>query len=212
MGRANEPCLKQEVKQDNGIPDKNSKTSGKPRRLVMRKYLKRAEVVTLIANAQESGRNGARDALMISMMFKHGLRVSELCDLRWGDIDFTDRTILCRRMKQGVDALHPLSPDEVQQLTQLYAKSQGASRVFLNERGRPMLRQRVHEIVKNAAVGLPINVHCHVLRHSTCAALVKARMPIRNIQSFVGHASLSSTLIYSHLDETRFAGIMEALA
>lgn len=74
-----------------------------------------------------------------------------------------------------------------------------------------MRRQRAHDIVKRAGAGIAVNVHAHVLRHSTCAALVKARMPIRNIQAFVGHASIGSTLVYAQLDETHLGGGMEAL-
>jgi type 1 fimbriae regulatory protein FimB/type 1 fimbriae regulatory protein FimE len=75
-----------------------------------------------------------------------------------------------------------------------------------------MQRQRVHEIVKRAGQGLAINVHAHVLRHSTGYALIKAQIPIRNVQSFLGHAAISSTLVYAHLDESRFAGAVAALA
>ena len=75
-----------------------------------------------------------------------------------------------------------------------------------------MQRQRVHEIVKRAGEGLSVNVHCHVLRPSTGYALIKGRVPIPTYSHFLGHAAISSTLVYSHLDETRFAGDMEALA
>jgi integrase len=123
--------------------------------------------------------------------------------LLWTDIDLEDKTILVRRKKSGVDSLHPLSPEERQQLTALHAASHGATHVFLTERGRPMQRQRVHEIVKRAGAGLPVNVHCHVLRLSTGYALIKARLPIR-VQSFLGHAAISSMLVYAHrLDEIR---------
>jgi site-specific recombinase XerD len=74
-----------------------------------------------------------------------------------------------------------------------------------------MQRQRVHEIVKRAATGLEVNMHCHALRHSAGYALARARLPIRNLQGFLGHAAISSTLVYAHLDETRFVGAMDAL-
>ena len=63
-----------------------------------------------------------------------------------------------------------------------------------------------------SGVGLSVNVHCHVLRHSTGYALVKARLPIRNVQSYLGHAHIGSTVVYAHLDETRFIGTSEALS
>lgn len=177
----------------------------------MRKYLKRAEIDLLLTNATKAGRYGQRDGLMLRLMYGHGLRVSELCGLRWSDIDLDERTILCRRKKSGVDSVHPLSADEHSQLTTLYTQSHDAMHVFLSERGRRMRRQRVHEIVKRAGAGLSVNVHAHVLRHSTGYALIKGRVPIRNVQSFLGHAAISSTLVYAHLDETQFVGAVEAL-
>jgi site-specific recombinase XerD len=176
----------------------------------MRKYLKRGEIEQLLTNATSS-RYGKRDGLMLRLMYRHGLRVSELCDLRWSDIDLEEQTILCRRKKSGVDSLHPLSDDEAQQLLEHYKQSNGAAHVFLNERRRPMTRQRLHEIVKRASVGLSVNVHAHVLRHSTGYALAKAKVPIRNVQSYLGHAAISSTLVYAHLDADRFAGMVDAL-
>ncbi len=177
----------------------------------MRKYLKRNELMTLIENSQRHGRYGARDGLMLSLMYRHGLRASELCGLLWTDIDLDDKTILCRRLKSGVDSVHPLSPDEAQQLTELYTKSNGAPWVFPSERGRKMNRQNVNRIVERAGVGISVKVTPHKLRHSTGYALVKAKVPIRNVQSYLGHADIGSTLVYAHLDETRFAGALAAL-
>ena len=175
-----------------------------------RKYLRRDELVTLIANAKGQGRYGARDALLLTLMYRHGFRVSEVCRLLWSDIDFTDQTILCRRLKNGVDSLHPLSSEEIQQLTELLKQANGAPWVFLSERGRKMHRQNVNRIVQRASAGIDLDVTPHMLRHSCCAALVRGRVPIRNIQAFVGHADIGSTLVYSHLDETRFVGLAES--
>lgn len=177
----------------------------------MRKYLRHDELLSLIAHAREQGRHGLRDGLLLLMMYRHGFRVSEIIDLRWSDIDFESGTVLCRRLKSGIDSLHPLSSEELQQLTQLPKHSHGAPYVFLSERGSKLHRQRVNEIVRRASHGLDIEVTPHTLRHSTCAALVRGRLPIRNIQAFVGHASIGSTLVYAHLDETRFVGAAEAL-
>jgi site-specific recombinase XerC len=75
-----------------------------------------------------------------------------------------------------------------------------------------MQRQRVHEIVKRASSGLAVIVHCHTLGYSTGYALVRAKLPIRNVQSFLAHSAISSTLVYARLDETRFTGASEPLA
>src|SRR5688500_17077417 len=108
-----------------GTPDLTCTTSDLPRWSTMRRYLKRSEFELLVINATKSGRYGARDALMLRLMYGHGLRVGELCGLLWSDIDLTDATILCRRKKSGVESLHPLSPREHSQLLELHAASHG---------------------------------------------------------------------------------------
>jgi integrase len=127
-------------------------------------------------------------------------------------VDPEERTILCRRLKSGVDSVHPLSPGEVQKLRDHHKQSGGGPLVFPSERGRRMHRQNLNRIVERACLGIEITVTPHKLRHSTGYALVKARLPIRNVQAFLGHASIGSTLVYAHLDETRFTGAVEALS
>ena len=100
-----------------------------------REHLTELEVERLIKVAK-GNRHGQRDATMILIGFRHGLRVSELCDLQWSSIAFETGTMHVRRAKGGEAATHPLLGDELRALREL--KRQAASPfVFASERGGP---------------------------------------------------------------------------
>ena len=100
-----------------------------------REHLTELEVERLIKVAK-GNRHGQRDVTMILIGFRHGLRVSELCDLRWSSIAFETGTMHVRRAKGGEAATHPLLGDELRALREL--KRQSASPfVFASERGGP---------------------------------------------------------------------------
>ena len=106
----------------------------------VREHLTEAEMAKLLA-ALKRNRHGHRDWLIGLLIYRHGLRVSEACDLRWDDIDLTKRTIIVRRLKGSTDSSHYLEKDEHKALGELwrpYAK-QGikSAYVFNNERGQP---------------------------------------------------------------------------
>ena len=83
-----------------------------------REHLTPAEVETLIKTMKRN-RNGHRDATMILIAYRHGLRVSELCDLQWNQIDFQSAAIHIRRVKRGTPATHPLTGNELRDLRKL---------------------------------------------------------------------------------------------
>src|SRR2546423_6411664 len=104
-----------------------------------REYLTPKEVERLLTNAKKRGRRyGLRDATMILVAFRHGLRVSELCALTWDQIDFSYGLIHVRRMKNGIPSVHQLGGEEMRSLRAL-KREDGASRyVFMPERKGPM--------------------------------------------------------------------------
>src|SRR6476619_3784624 len=104
-----------------------------------REYLTPKEVERLIAAAKKSGRRyGLRDATMILVAFRHGLRVSELCALTWDQIDFSHGLIHVRRMKNGIPSVHQLGGEEMRSLRAL-KREDGVSRyVFMTERKAPI--------------------------------------------------------------------------
>ena len=104
----------------------------------VREHLTEAEITKLLA-ALKANRYGDRDWLIGLLIYRHGLRVSEACDLRWDDIDLAKRTIIVRRLKGSTDSVHYLERDEVNGLKLLQRQQQAngikGAYVFINERG-----------------------------------------------------------------------------
>jgi integrase len=105
-----------------------------------REYLTEGEVERLI-KAAGGNRHGHRDGTMVLLAFRHGLRASELCALRWDQIDLAHGRIHVARAKNGTESTHPLTGRELRALRRLQ-REQGASRyVFMSERDAPMSPQ-----------------------------------------------------------------------
>src|SRR6478609_7323485 len=136
----------------------------------IREHLTEAETDKLLA-ALKRNRHGHRDWLIGLVIYRHGLRGSEACDLRWDDIDLPKRTIIVRRLKASTDSVHYLERDEVNGLKLLHRQQQSngikAAYVFINERGQPFGRMGIGRMIERAgeAAGLPFPVHVHMLRH-----------------------------------------------
>jgi integrase len=94
-----------------------------------RKYLRPAEVEAMIRAAKE-GRRGVRDALMINLAYHHGLRVTELVELKWDAFDLKAGTIAIARLKGGVDGVQHLAPADARALRALRSNADGSSNVF----------------------------------------------------------------------------------
>jgi site-specific recombinase XerD len=158
----------------------------------VREHLTEAEVTKLLA-ALKHDRHGHRDWLIGLMIYRHGLRVSEACDLRWDDIDLAARTIVVRRLKGSRDSTHYLERDELWGLRRLPEES---GYVFVNERGDPFKREGIARMIQRAgeAAGLPFPVHVHMLRHACGYALANKGMDTRRLQHYLGHASITNTV------------------
>jgi integrase len=99
-----------------------------------REYLTDAEVAKL-TNAAKANRYGHRDATMVLLAYRHGLRASELVDLRWDQIDFDNATLAVRRAKKGTPSTHPIRGDELRALRRLAREQDSKSPfVFTSER------------------------------------------------------------------------------
>jgi integrase len=86
---------------------------------------------------------------MVQIMYRHGLRVSEVCDLRWTDINLDENTITIRRKKMGNPSTHTMDRDELKALRRLRNKTNSPC-VFTSERGGPFQRRQLHYIVAEA--------------------------------------------------------------
>src|SRR4051812_31978346 len=102
-----------------------------------REYLTPKEVERLIT-ATRQNRYGHRDATMIQVAYRHGLRVSELCALRWDQVDFEHGLLHVRRIKNGMPSVHPLGGEELRALRKLQREVVWSRHVFTTERRAPM--------------------------------------------------------------------------
>ena len=134
-----------------------------------REYLTSDEVDRLSAAAKSIGRHGHRDMTMIIMMFRHGLRVSELIAPRWDMIDLKQGIMHVSRLKNGMPSVHPLRGPEIRALRKLQRDYPSSPYVFVTERRGPLTSATVRKLVARAGdkASLPFPVHPHMLRHST---------------------------------------------
>src|SRR4051794_34011952 len=102
-----------------------------------REYLTQREVERLMKAAGHN-RHGHRDATMILLAFRHGLRASELCSLRWEQVDLVHARLHVSRAKNGIPSVHPLTGTELRALRRLQREQEPGRYVFLSERGAPM--------------------------------------------------------------------------
>ena len=160
-----------------------------------REHLTQAEVERLI-EAAKTNRHGLRDATMLLVAFRHGLRASEVCDLRWDQVDFNAAVLHVRRVKNGTPSTHPLRGDEMRALRRLQREA-ASPFVFVSERGAPFSTAGFARMVERAAVGLDIKVHAHMLRHA-CGHDTRA------LQAYLGHRNIQHTVRYTELAPTRF--------
>ena len=91
-----------------------------------------------MAVAKKRGRYGHRDATMILFVYRHGLRVAELCGLRWDQLDLKQGLLHVRRIKNGIDSVHPIRGPELRALRKLQKESEASPCLFVTERGGPV--------------------------------------------------------------------------
>ena len=144
---------------------RDSESGNEKPNVVGRKYLMTDEVRRLIDAAGKVGRQAERDKVLLTLIYRHGLRVSEAVNLRWSDFDLEapkSRTLHVRRLKGSKNSTHTLEPDTVRMLKRLHAETDGHY-VFRSERGGPLSVDAVQLICKRAgeAAGLPFRVHSH---------------------------------------------------
>ena len=153
-----------------------------------REYLTSAEMKKLKEAARNTGRNGFRDWLLISMMYAHALRVTEACDLRWDQVDFDHAKLHVNRLKNGDPSVHPLEGEEIRSLRKLKRETPDSDFVFNSERQGPLTARTAHHIVSRAGAlaGIKFPVHPHMLRHARGYRLAADGNDTRAIQSDPG--------------------------
>ncbi len=177
-------------------------------------FLTEAEVENFL-KAGRKGRHNVRNFAMLLLAFRHGLRVSELINMRMADVDLDTGRLFVRRLKGSLSTSQPLEGDEIRALRawlreRINAPCCNSPLVFLSERG-PMTRQAFNYIC--AKIGkrakLSINVHPHILRHSCGFALANKGCDTRLVQDYLGHRNITHTQIYTRTAAVRFEGLWD---
>lgn len=172
-----------------------------------RSYLTRSEVEQVIEAAGKIGRHRQRDATLILIGYRHGLRVSELVGLRWNAVNLREAKLFVTRAKNGSPSVHELRGVELRALRRLQRENtKGLAYVFETERGGPLTVNACYRIIVRAGerARVPIRVHPHVLRHACGHALADAGHDLRGIAGYLGHKSIQNTMRYTELSANRF--------
>ena len=168
------------------------------------------EIDALLAAIDLSKPEGARNHAMIETLYSCGLRVSELIGLRFADLYF-DEGFIRVIGKGNKERLVPVSAQVEQEIrayqqedrSQLQIQAGHEQFVFLNRRGAQLTRVMVFTIIKQLAaqIGLQKNISPHTFRHSFATHLIEGGANLRAVQEMLGHESITTTEIYTHLDQ-----------
>ena len=171
-----------------------------------REHLTPGEIDRLIAAARLLGRHGHRDATMILLAYRHGLRVSELVGLRREQVDLRQGLLRVHRRKNGLQSTHPLRGPELRALHKVLRDYPDTAYVFVSERRAPMTAATFRKLLARAgdAARLGMPIHPHMLRHSTGFKLANDGQDTRAIQLYLGHRNIQHTVLYTQLAADRF--------
>lgn len=164
----------------------------------------------LVAVEQHGSNESQRNRAIIEMLYSCGLRVSELCKLRFGDL-FLEEAYLRVLGKGRKQRLVPMSPSCISELTSylidrnVLPQRGHEDYVFLSKRGRCISRNMVFLVVQQAAklAGVPFSISPHTLRHSFATSLLEGGANLQAIQVLLGHESIMATQIYTHIDRQK---------
>ena len=173
------------------------------------KFLPEEDVTLLLDTAYKSGSNeGQRDAVIMELLYATGLRVGELVSLDLQDVDLSESYIRCmgKGSKERIVHLYPKALEELRRYLKsvriaLLGHRRTEPSLFVNHRGERLTRQWVWTILKTYAqkAGIEQNITPHTLRHSFATHLLQNGASLRHVQELLGHSSISTTQVYTHL-------------
>lgn len=169
------------------------------------------EINDLIGCIDRTSKEGQRNCAILETLYSCGLRVSELCNLKLSDLYFNEGFIRVTG-KGSKQRLVPISPRAIQELNDYFViRNSGYIRVgfedyvFISRIGKNISRIMVFHIIKELAelIGLKKTISPHTFRHSFATHLLEGGANLRAIQCMLGHENLSTTEIYTKIDNTR---------
>ncbi|MFK1613022.1 type 1 fimbria switch DNA invertase FimE [Klebsiella pneumoniae] len=181
-----------------------------------RRFLTAKEVQAMMQAARQ-GPTGERDYCLILLAFRHGMRISELLDLHYHDLDLHEGRVNVLRLKNGFSTIHPLRFDEreaIERWSLVRAGWKAADKtdaLFISRRGTALSRQQAYRIIRSAGenAGTVTHTHPHMLRHACGYELAERGTDTRLIQDYLGHRNIRHTVRYTASNAARFAGIWE---
>jgi type 1 fimbriae regulatory protein FimB len=187
--------------------DRTSSVTTDARERAKKDYLTEPEIQRLLDAAKRS-RHGGRDHLIVLLMFRHGLRVSELVGLRRDDVDLAQSRLWVSRLKGGLSVEQPIAGDELRAIKRyLVVRKDKLPWLLVSERGTQLVRQAVNYVLKEAGRRAKLEVHPHMLRHSCGYALANRGQDLRLIQDYLGHRDPRHTVHYTRVNGRRFEGL-----
>jgi integrase/recombinase XerD len=167
--------------------------------------LSKEEVKKMIDSADNQ-----KSRLIISLLYSTGLRVSELVNLKVDDINFQDRSGWVRRGKGAKDRIFIL-PENLTKELQEYLN--GREHKFIFSKGEPLTTRNIQKIIKGtkSRAGISKKVTPHTMRHSFATHLLEQGTDIRLIQTMLGHSSLSTTQVYTHISSEQIRKVVNPL-
>ena len=172
------------------------------------------EIDRLIRSIDASTTKGLRDQAILEVLYSCGLRVSELCDLRLGDLFFGEGYIrvIGKGNKQRLVPVSGMARDRIQLYMEVRNKVHRKEEIlFLNNRGKKLTRVMIFTIIKQAAqrAGIDKKISPHTFRHSFATHLLEGGANIRQVQELLGHENILTTEIYTHLDNSHLRQTLE---
>ncbi|MFP4587090.1 MAG: site-specific tyrosine recombinase XerD [Desulfohalobiaceae bacterium] len=177
--------------------------------------LSRQEMESLLQQPDLSSKLGFRDRCLLEIMYAAGLRVSEACSLQLLDLDLQAGVLKTRGKgdRERLLPIHHIALEFLQDYIRLWRPKfkPAAHNLFLNRSGRSLSRQGVWKMLKRYAfkAGIKRNISPHTLRHSFATHLLEGGADLRVVQLLLGHADVSTTEIYTHVNSRRLQQIHE---
>lgn len=166
-------------------------------------FLTQAELKRLFKAIQEH----KRDRTILLTAYRHGLRASEIPLMQVSDIDMERNRIRIHRLKNSLDGVHPMQPDEIRFIkAMIKERALDSPFLFLSRKESPICRRQLDRIMKTYGGRAKIpehKRHFHALKHSIATHLLDAGAELRFVQDWIGHASIKNTLVYAQLTSHR---------